>query len=107
MPIKITAAGQSDAGRQREKNEDWFYLRVVQSLQEELNGLFVVADGMGGHSAGDVASKTVVTEVFGELKKFDSSDRSALAIWDVIENQKEMAKVTEGLGLPPGMNLPF
>ena len=30
--------------------------------------VFVIADGMGGHSAGDVASKIVVTEVFSELK---------------------------------------
>ncbi|MEM1352348.1 MAG: protein phosphatase 2C domain-containing protein [Pseudomonadota bacterium] len=31
-------------------------------------GFIVLADGMGGHSAGDVASKIVVTEVFSELK---------------------------------------
>lgn len=31
-------------------------------------GLAVLADGMGGHAAGDVASKIVVTEVFSELK---------------------------------------
>ena len=31
-------------------------------------GFAVLADGMGGHSAGDVASKIVVTEVFSELK---------------------------------------
>lgn len=31
-------------------------------------GLAVVADGMGGHAAGDVASKIAVTEVFAELK---------------------------------------
>jgi serine/threonine protein phosphatase PrpC len=31
-------------------------------------GIVVLADGMGGHSAGDVASKTVVTEVYSELK---------------------------------------
>lgn len=31
-------------------------------------GLVVLADGMGGHAAGDVASKIVVTEVFSELK---------------------------------------
>lgn len=36
-------------------------------------------------------------EVFGEMKKFDAKDKSALAIWDVIENQKEMAKVLLGL----------
>jgi len=31
-------------------------------------GLVVLADGMGGHNAGDIASKIVVTEVFSELK---------------------------------------
>ncbi len=31
-------------------------------------GIVVLADGMGGHSAGDLASKTVVTEVYSELK---------------------------------------
>lgn len=32
------------------------------------SGVVVLADGMGGHAAGDVASKLVVTEVFSELK---------------------------------------
>ena len=36
-------------------------------------GYAVLTDGMGGHAAGDVASKNVVTEVFSELK-FQSSD---------------------------------
>lgn len=36
-------------------------------------------------------------EVFGQSKKFDPDDKSALAIWDVIENQKEFAKVFLGL----------
>ena len=31
-------------------------------------GVVVLADGMGGHAAGDVASKIVVTEVYSELK---------------------------------------
>lgn len=37
-------------------------------------GFAVLADGMGGHAAGDVASKIVVTEVFSELK-LQSGDR--------------------------------
>lgn len=40
-------------------------------------GFAVLADGMGGHAAGDVASKIVVTEVFSELK-FQSADRMSL-----------------------------
>lgn len=40
-------------------------------------GYAVLSDGMGGHAAGDVASKIVVTEVFSELK-FQSSDVESL-----------------------------
>ncbi|MGB7271104.1 MAG: protein phosphatase 2C domain-containing protein [Albidovulum sp.] len=36
-------------------------------------GVTVLADGMGGHAAGDVASKIVVTEVFSDLK-FESAN---------------------------------
>ena len=39
-------------------------------------GFAVLADGMGGHAAGDVASKIVVTEVFSELK-LQSGDAAA------------------------------
>lgn len=39
------------------------------------SGVVVLADGMGGHAAGDVASKIVVTEVFSELK-FESANFS-------------------------------
>ncbi|MGB3148555.1 MAG: protein phosphatase 2C domain-containing protein [Paracoccaceae bacterium] len=38
-------------------------------------GVAVLADGMGGHAAGDVASKIVVTEVFSDLK-FESANFS-------------------------------
>ena len=47
------------------------------SLGEEF-GYAVLSDGMGGHAAGDVASKIVVTEVFSELK-FQSSNIEKLA----------------------------
>jgi protein phosphatase len=48
--IRFEAVGVTDIGRQRKHNEDHVLLRP------ELD-LFVVADGMGGHNAGDVASK--------------------------------------------------
>lgn len=50
-------------------------------------GFAVLADGMGGHAAGDVASKIVVTEVFSELM-FQSSDVTAMTgdIGEVLRN---------------------
>jgi len=52
----VEHAALTDVGREREGNEDSFL---------ELPPLFVVADGMGGAEAGEVASRTVV-EVFSE-----------------------------------------
>lgn len=52
-------------------------------------GFAVLSDGMGGHAAGDVASKIVVTEVFSELK-FQSSDTEALQS-DVVAVLKDAA----------------
>jgi protein phosphatase len=48
--MKLRWAGQTDVGRRRRGNEDYFV------LEPEI-GLFLVADGMGGHTAGQVASE--------------------------------------------------
>jgi protein phosphatase len=58
--IKLTWAAATDTGRRRAVNEDSY---VAQSP------IFAVADGMGGHSSGDLASAAVVTrlaEMVGE-----------------------------------------
>ncbi|HVU00374.1 MAG TPA: Stp1/IreP family PP2C-type Ser/Thr phosphatase [Polyangiaceae bacterium] len=59
--MRAVAHGISDVGLQREHNEDSFAV-----LSE--HGLAIVADGMGGHRAGDVASK-LATEAIGEFFK--------------------------------------
>jgi protein phosphatase len=51
--ILIHAAGDSDRGRTRAKNEDRMLVFPERSL-------FVVADGMGGHAGGEVASSVAV-----------------------------------------------
>ncbi|MBW1872386.1 MAG: Stp1/IreP family PP2C-type Ser/Thr phosphatase [Deltaproteobacteria bacterium] len=51
--MKIISAAKTDVGRKRPHNEDAY------KVDEEL-GLFVVADGMGGHAAGEVASQEAV-----------------------------------------------
>jgi protein phosphatase len=57
--MRAVAYGISDVGLQREHNEDSF--AVLSDY-----GLAIVADGMGGHRAGDVASR-LATEAIGEF----------------------------------------
>ncbi|MBR9987913.1 MAG: serine/threonine-protein phosphatase [Desulfosarcina sp.] len=56
--IKVQAAGFSDIGKVRKANEDCFLLN-------EPIGLYVVADGMGGHRGGGVASRIAVETING------------------------------------------
>ncbi len=58
--MHIRSAGQSDVGKVREKNEDAFLCR-------DALGLYVVADGMGGHVGGKTASNLAVQTIEASL----------------------------------------
>ena len=60
--IGIEAAGRSHSGRVRPENEDHHALVTPSdpALRERKGHLLVVADGLGGHEAGQVASATAV-----------------------------------------------
>jgi serine/threonine protein phosphatase PrpC len=64
--IRLIAAGKTDVGRRRQHNEDSFLCDAEQSF-------FIVADGMGGHAAGEIASAEAV-EV---MRKFVASFQGA------------------------------
>ncbi len=59
--IVIESAGITDRGKKRKGNEDSLFL-------EDSLGLYVVADGMGGHLAGEVASRLVVDTMGDYIK---------------------------------------
>lgn len=67
--IKLQAYGQKDVGQVRELNEDEFFLKIVQSSDEEPVGLFIVADGIGGQEGGELASEWAVKTLREELRE--------------------------------------
>jgi len=62
--------GLTDKGKIREINEDYFLAERLDEGQY----IFAVADGMGGHSAGEVASKTAIRTLYRDLKNIDSNN---------------------------------
>ena len=60
--VVIESAGISDVGKKRTGNEDAMY------LDDELS-LYVVADGMGGHQAGEVASGLVIETIRDYMRR--------------------------------------
>ncbi len=67
--MRAIAAGLSDVGKQRVHNEDRFILLPEFSV-------FVVADGMGGHQSGEVASRMAASTIASYFRNLDGSPSS-------------------------------
>jgi PPM family protein phosphatase len=88
-PIRVQVFGKTDVGRSREHNEDRFLVadltRKDASLQPQVRqhdlgergSLFVVADGMGGAAAGELASQMATDTIFAHLLKAWNAETEA------------------------------
>jgi protein phosphatase len=91
--LTLKAAGRTDIGRRRQHNED------VVLVREDL-GLFVVADGAGGHNAGEVASALAARSMeyyFGEFNRLgmpNGARRLSSAVHKANRDVVEIAKTS-------------
>jgi protein phosphatase len=77
MTTFYRSAGRTETGKVRRRNEDAILVR------DDL-GLWVVADGLGGHTAGDYASNLIV-ERMGALTRGDDANHFIAAIEDSLQ----------------------
>jgi len=105
-PVRLYSAGISDVGQRRKLNEDNY-------LIDEKLGLFVVADGMGGHDAGEVASKLAIETIFNFIKAWHNKQNQAnhtidisSVLQDAVEeanNQAHCYNIAQGVSEGRGM----
>lgn len=96
--VTLTALGCTDRGRQRDHNEDYFgmntQVKTQQNNQETTvqgRGIYIVCDGMGGHAAGEVASKMAVEtleEFFAQHWQENFPDEETILKGILLANQK-------------------
>ena len=88
--MNLYVAARSDVGMIRAGNEDSFFAEA-----NDKRGLFIVADGMGGHAAGEVASEMAVQIISRELAGITevSGDSVATKVSDAVK--KANSKIYE------------
>lgn len=71
--VYVTVASQSDVGMRRSNNQDHLSIALASSLEhwQRKGHLFIVADGMGAHAAGELASKIAVDQIPHLYAKYD------------------------------------
>jgi protein phosphatase len=95
--MRFVSAALSDVGRRRQSNEDTFAVLDAQ-------GLYVVADGMGGHAAGKTASELAVSALVRALGEQATGDRlgglraAILAAHDAIVAHAARHEGMQGMG---------
>lgn len=77
----------TDTGASREMNQDYFY--ASETAVGHLPNLFIVADGMGGHKAGDYASRYTIERVVASVSR-NESDEPVTILNEAIQKANEI-----------------
>src|SRR5689334_18067193 len=94
----VDSCGKSHAGLVRELNEDRY-------LVKSESGLFVVADGMGGHDAGEVASTSIVDHLRSIGIPSSAPDLRARVEDRIIQANREIRQLAKRNGSTIGSTL--
>ncbi|HET7041984.1 MAG TPA: protein phosphatase 2C domain-containing protein, partial [Gemmatimonadales bacterium] len=90
-PVRVSVFGKTDLGRSRDHNEDTFLVADLTNTRASLlpevrehtvgprGSLFMVADGMGGAAAGEVASAMAADLIYKHLSTQWTADREVTA----------------------------
>lgn len=87
----MKAYGRTDIGIKRSTNQDYVF-ETVDSVGK-LPNLFIVADGMGGHKAGDIASRCAVETAISNIN--DSREKDPISILDKAIKTANTAVITK------------
>ena len=86
----MKAFAKTDIGKAREINQDYYYIPTTDKLD-----LYILADGMGGYNAGEVASKMAVETVKDYIyKHFEKSKESKEKLEQLLKDAIEYANNT-------------
>ena len=85
-PTRVRSFGLTDRGRRRPHNEDAF-------CRNDALGLYVVADGVGGHAKGEVASQEAVDQIDGFVRQ----GRAGIAAFLQTPGRDELREVVRRL----------
>ncbi len=86
----MRAFAKTDVGKQRETNEDYYY---ISDVNDDIK-VFILADGMGGYNGGEIASRLATTSALSYIKSnFENTPKDKDDILNLVKSAMEYANM--------------